>query len=332
MNDLNYTLYIDESGVSSNKLRYNYELEKRSFFALGSLKAQKKDIDEFYNLYLKQYERNEEIKYKDLKKEIDVLHEILDIIEESDFEINIEFVESQLYYLTFFCDYVYYPIWLFDDEDVVELRKSFFHAFSNMFDESFFNLLDDLFVSENYEQYEKAFNDLIPFLIKKQIMSEDDLLRNLKLTKQLIVKGTFNIDDIKPLGNQYNKNTKIIILPHLQCLYNLIVKAKDINTIIHDENMHYQKLFQEDIKNNLNKNIVFKNSKSESGLKVVDIVVSYCKNTIEYMIKHNDYTEIDYVNKFINNINFIINKNSQDQLFLNSDLAPLAFLKYLKCK
>lgn len=332
MNDLNYTLYIDESGVSSNKLRYNYELEKRSFFALGSLKAQKKDIDEFYNLYLKQYERNEEIKYKDLKKEIDVLHEILDIIEESDFEIKIEFVESQLYYLTLFCDYVYYPIWLFDDEDVVELRKSFFHAFSNMFDESLFNLLDDLFVSENYEQYEKAFNDLIPFLIKKQIMSEDDLLRNLKLTKQLIVKGTFNIDDIKPLGNQYNKNTKIIILPHLQCLYNLIVKAKDINTIIHDENMHYQKLFQEDIKNNLNKNIVFKNSKSESGLKVVDIVVSYCKNTIEYMIKHNDYTEIDYVNKFINNINFIINKNSQDQLFLNSDLAPSAFLKYLKCK
>lgn len=329
MNELNYTLFIDESGVSSNKISFNWELEKRNFFALGSLKAQKKDIDEFYNRYLKQFEINEELKYRDLKKNKDILYKILSLIDEADFEFNIEFVESQLYYLILFCDYVFYPWWLFDD-DVIELRQNFFHDYNNDFDEFFFNLLDTLFISENFEQYEKAYNALIPFLIEKRIMSKNDLHINLQKTKQLIIEGTYNLNEIKPLSNQYNNKTKIIILPHLQCLYNLIVKADDVNTIIHDENMHYQTLFKEDIKKNLNKDILFKNSKSECGLKVVDIVVSYCKNTIEYMIKYNDYKEIDYVNKFIDNINFIINKNSQEQLFLISDHASSAFFKYLK--
>ena len=328
MDELNYTLYIDESGVSSNKLSYYREIEKRNFFALGSLKAQKKDIDEFYNKYLKQFEINDEIKYKYLKNDINTLHEIINIIYDSNFEINIEFVESQLYYLTLFCDYVYYPFWLYEDEDFIDLRKRFFHDFSNMFDKTFFNLLDELFKSEKFEQYEKAYKDLIPFLVEKQIMSEKELLDNFKFTKQLLMEGTYNIENIKPLGNQYNGKTKIIVLPHLQCLYNLIVKANDINTIIHDENFHYQNLFQEDINANLRKKIIFQNSKSECGLKVIDIIVSYCKNTIEYMIKNHDYSEMDYVNKFFNNINFILNQNTQDELFYFSDHSPSSIFKY----
>lgn len=147
MDELNYTLYIDESGVSSNKLSYYREIEKRNFFALGSLKAQKNDIDEFYNKYLKQFEIKDEI-------------------------------------------------------------KRFFHDFCNMFDKTFFNLLDELFKSEKFEQYEKAYKDLIPFLVEKQIMSEKELLDNFKFTKQLLMEGTYNIENIKPLGNQYNVRPK----------------------------------------------------------------------------------------------------------------------------
>ena len=60
--------------------QYDIENEKRNFFALGSLKAQKKDIDEFYNKYLKQFEINDEIKYKYLKKDINTLHKIINTI------------------------------------------------------------------------------------------------------------------------------------------------------------------------------------------------------------------------------------------------------------
>lgn len=330
MKELNYTLYIDESGVSSNKITFNNQLENRSFFALGSLKAQKKDIDEFYNLYLKKFEIDEEIKYKALKKDKAKLHEILNLIDGAKFNINIEFVESQLYYLTLFCNYVFYPIWLFDDDDdVIELRQKFFKEYSNYFDKTFFNLLDNLFISKTIEEYEKAYNDLIPFLIDKQIVPEEELLQNLELAKNEIMKGSLEIKDIKPLSNQHKSN-EIIVLPHLQCLYNLIIKANDAKTIIHDENFHYQQLFYEDIKQNFKKNILFKDSKTESGLKVIDIVVSYCKNTIENMIKNHEYEEINMVNTFIDNINFIVNKDSLEELFYYSYKDPLAFLKVLK--
>lgn len=63
-------------------------------------------------------------------------------------------------------------------------------------------------------------------------------------------------------------------------------------------------------------------------MKVIDIIVSYCKNTIEYMIKNHDYSEMDYVNKFFNNINFILNQNTQDELFYFSDRSPSSIFKY----
>lgn len=96
-----------------------------------------------------------------------------------------------------------------------------------------------------------------------------------------------------------------------------------------DENLHYQKIFNEDVKKNLKKNIIFKNSKSECGLKVIDIVISYCKNTIEYMIKNNDYNEIYNINKFINNINFIVNKTSLTKLFEAIDKDSSSIFKFL---
>lgn len=329
MEELNYSLFIDESGTSSNKISFKSELSERHFFALASLKAQKKDIDEFYDKYLKQYEINEEIKYKDLKHNKSVMHKILNEIEEADFEINIEFVESQLYYLTLFCDYVYYPWWLFDEE-AVELRQSFFHSYTNNFDETFFDLLDKLFCSKDIKEYEAVYNKLVPFLVEKQIMSEEELIRNLKETKKEISNGNISFINIKPLSNQYNAHTEIIVLPHLQCLYNLVAKGNDVKSIIHDTNEHYQRIFGTEITNYFDKKIKFKDSKSESGLKVIDIIVSYCKNTIEHMIKTNDYQEIDYVNLFFNNINFIINQKSQDRLFSESEKALSGFLKLLK--
>ena len=46
------------------------------------------------------------------------------------------------------------------------------------------------------------------------------------------------------------------------------------------------------------------------------------------MIKNHDYSEMDYVNKFFNNINFILNQNTQDELFYFSDRSPSSIFKY----
>lgn len=47
------------------------------------------------------------------------------------------------------------------------------------------------------------------------------------------------------------------------------------------------------------------------------------------MIKNNDYNEIYNINKFINNINFIVNKTSLIKLFEASDKDSSSIFKFL---
>jgi hypothetical protein len=61
-------------------------------------------------------------------------------------------------------------------------------------------------------------------------------------------------------------------------------------------------LFFDEIKKEFNKEIVFKDSKSECGLKIIDFVVSYYKNNIQKILHGQMNETIELQNNLINYI------------------------------
>lgn len=275
-------IFLDESGETI----YRPAKDNR-IFGLGGLIVN--SDEELSNLFeqLEPFLHDGELKYEYYKDHINELNEIIQIINSSGIEYHIEIVQPYLYYYTLLIDYLLFPYWIYNTQQINKIKKDFFYLLQDSFDKIPIEEIKNFFLISSVDDYVIKGKSIIEKLKSCSVSYADeifdDMISDLQITYEKINNHNFSIEKIKPIPDKIGdkkKNIDIFFLYHLQCLYNFLEKYSKLN-FIHDENQRLHNYILKTISEKYPRtNFIFKDSKTDKGLIIIDCLVSYYTHAV----------------------------------------------------
>lgn len=296
-------LFIDESGNSGNITKYEQMIASERFYTLSYVALDKEDVITIQNEINRQLEKINfklsELKFKNIKHYPEVIHLIQSILLDYNIDFHIEAMEKKYLLAMNIDQYLINPYYCSNNPSKAtadEINKSL--------NENDATKIFDFFKSNTIEEYiansiniKEIFNRTCDGKYRSTVMENIDYSIEL-------LHNNMGLSKFIPLPDFDNKGNYLSCYHHIYCLSNCILIAKekynDIS-VIHDELNMYDRYVQEEIKNNHNVDICFRNSKDNIGIQIADILSGMIRNILEEIIVQNKTPKYNiYINQNIN--------------------------------